>query len=179
MIGNADDDFVSPSNGSPIQMVCKWPHRASINDDPPASEMISLYSEIHKFIYPKASDSAETFVGSFNLDILEISCQLNTLKYEQLTFINSYCKFLFTILWTWIWIIFIEYEQCSWSILALNYWILSLNCALNLLLIPWLRVLPTGWIVQIPRLIWAIFNILVWENNHCSACKTSHLNWGP
>ena len=48
MIGNADDDFVSPSNGSPIQMVCKWPHRASINDDPPASEMISLYQEIYK-----------------------------------------------------------------------------------------------------------------------------------
>ena len=65
------------------------------------------------------------------------------------------------------------------SILALNCWILSLNCALNLLLIPWLRALPTGWIVQIPRLIWAIFNIPVWENNHCRACKTLHLKWGP
>ena len=56
-------------------------------------------------------------------------------------------------------------------ILTLNYWILSLNCALNLLSNPWLRALPNGWIVQIPRLIWAIFRfqkiIIAGHVKHC------------
>ena len=67
MIGNADDDFVSPSNGSPIQMVCKWPHRASINDDPPTSEMISLHLEIHKLkhLYENAKQVFVVFIIFF------------------------------------------------------------------------------------------------------------------
>ena len=67
MIGNTDDDFVSPSNGSPIQMVCKWPHRASINDDPPTSEMISLHLEIHKIkhLYENAKQVFVVFIIFF------------------------------------------------------------------------------------------------------------------
>ena len=47
---------------------------------------------------------------------------------------------------------FINMNINSW-IWTCWHWILSLNCALNLLLIHWLRVLPAGWILQIPPLI--------------------------